>query len=144
MEKAKIFEYATIFGAAAVLAYLATAAGINLYYIDNYGNVYSHQPYETIKVIARQYVWEFQYPNGTTSFNTLVIKAGQLYRLELTSADVVHAFYVPDLGIKYQAVPGFVYTIWLKVDKPGTYLVECAVYCGPGHYLMLGKIVVEP
>jgi hypothetical protein len=53
-----------------------------------------------------------------------VVKAGKLYRLELASSDVVHAFYIPELGIKYDAVPGFVYVI---VDTPGTYHILCGV-----------------
>ncbi len=44
-----------------------------------------------------------------------MVKAGKLYRLELTSRDVIHAFYIPELGIKYDAVSGFVYVILLKV-----------------------------
>ncbi len=73
----------------------------------------------------------------------LVVKAGKLYRLELTSSDVIHAFYIPELGIKYDAVPGFVYVMWLKVDTPGVYSIYCAEYCGSGRYLMLGKVVVS-
>jgi len=144
MERGRVMELATIFGAAAVLAYLAVLTAVNLYAIDNYGNLEGRGQYETIKVNSRQFAWEFIYPNGTRSFNTLVVKAGKLYRLELTSSDVIHAFYIPELGIKYDAVPGFVYVIWLKVDKPGTYNIYCAEYCGSAHYLMLGKVVVVP
>jgi cytochrome aa3-600 menaquinol oxidase subunit 2 len=81
--------------------------------------------------------------NGTRSFNTLVVKAGELYRLELTSRDIIRSFYIPELGIKYDAVPGFVYVRRLKVDTLGVYNIYCAEYCGSGRYLMLGK-VVEP
>jgi cytochrome aa3-600 menaquinol oxidase subunit 2 len=72
-----------------------------------------------------------------------VVKAGELYRLELTSRDVIHAFYIPELGIKYDAVLGFVCVMWLKVDTPGVYNIFCAEYCGSGRYLMLGKVVVS-
>ncbi|AET32212.1 cupredoxin domain-containing protein [Pyrobaculum ferrireducens] len=144
MEKSRLFEYLTIFGAAAVLGYLAVVAAANLYAIDNYGYRYARGDYQTIKVVGRQFSWEFQYPNGSRSFNTLYVKAGALYKLEITSMDVVHSFYIPQLGIKYDAVPGFVYVMWLKVDKPGVYDIFCAEYCGSGHYLMLGRVVVEP
>jgi cytochrome aa3-600 menaquinol oxidase subunit 2 len=144
MERGKVMELATILGAAAVLAYLAVLTAVNLYFIDNYGRLEGRGQYETIKVYGRQFAWEFVYPNGTRSFNTLVVKAGELYRLELTSRDVIHAFYIPELGIKYDTVPGFVYVMWLKVDKPGTYNIYCAEYCGSAHYLMLGKVVVVP
>ncbi len=144
MEKGKVMELATIFGAAAVLAYLAVLTAVNLYYIDNYGNLEGRGQYETIKVYGRQFSWEFVYPNGTRSINTLVVKAGELYKLELTSRDVLHSFYIPELGIKYDTVPGFIYVIWLKVNTPGVYNIYCAEYCGSGHYLMLGKLVVVP
>jgi cytochrome aa3-600 menaquinol oxidase subunit 2 len=144
MEKGKVMELATIFGAAAVLAYLAVLTAVNLYAIDSYGKLEGRGQYETIKVYGRQFSWEFIYPNGTRSFNTLVVKAGELYKLELTSRDVLHSFYIPELGIKYDTVPGFVYVIWLKVNTPGTYNIYCAEYCGSAHYLMVGKVVVVP
>ncbi len=144
MERGKLMELATIFGAAAVLAYLAVLTAVNLYYIDNYGKLEGRGQYETIKVYGRQFSWEFVYPNGTRSINTLVVKAGELYKLELTSRDVLHSFYIPELGIKYDTVPGFIYVIWLKVNTPGVYNIYCAEYCGSAHYLMLGKVVVVP
>jgi heme/copper-type cytochrome/quinol oxidase subunit 2 len=144
MEKGKVMELATILGAAAVLAYLAVLTAVNLYSIDNYGKLEGTGQYETIKVYGRQFSWEFIYPNGTRSFNTLVVKAGELYKLELTSRDVLHSFYIPELGIKYDTVPGFVYIVWLKVNTPGTYNIYCAEYCGSAHYLMVGKVVVVP
>ncbi|WP_333639341.1 cytochrome c oxidase subunit II [Pyrobaculum aerophilum] len=149
MERGKLLEYMTIFGAAAILGVLAYIAAVGLYEIDNYGAVaektaFGAGQYETIKVTAYRYGWIFEYPNGSKSLNTLYIKAGKLYRLELTSSDVVHAFYIRELGYKYDTVPGFVYTVWLKVDKPGVYNVLCAEFCGAGHYRMLGRIVVEP
>jgi len=144
MERGRIMEMATILGAAAVLAYLAVVTAVNLYAIDSYGSLAGRENYVTIKVVGRQFSWEFIYPNGTRTFNTLTLKVGQLYKLELTSVDVIHAFYIPKLGIKYDTVPGFTYVIWLKVDTPGIYDIYCAEYCGTGHYLMLGKVVVKP
>ncbi len=147
MEKSKIAEYATVLGAALVLAYLAYVAAVGLYEIDNFGTIslkqFSGGEYETIKVYGRQFAWVFEYPNGTQTINELIIERGKLYRLELTSIDVVHAFYIKELGIKYDTVPGFTYVLWLKVDKPGTYNVYCNEYCGVGHYLMVGKIIVK-
>jgi cytochrome aa3-600 menaquinol oxidase subunit 2 len=126
-----------------VLAHLAVWTAVNLYAIDNYGKLEGRGQYETTKVNSRQFSWEFIYPNGTRSFNTLVVKAGKLYRLELTSRDFIHSFYIPELGIKHDAVPDFVYVRRLKVDTPGVYnIFYYAEYCGSGHYLMLGKVVV--
>jgi cytochrome aa3-600 menaquinol oxidase subunit 2 len=61
-----------------VLAYLAVLTAVNLYAIDNHGKLEGRGQYETIKVNSRQFAWEFIYPNGTRSFNTLVIKAASL------------------------------------------------------------------
>jgi cytochrome aa3-600 menaquinol oxidase subunit 2 len=119
MERGRVMELATIFGAAAVLAYLAVLATVNLYAIDSYGKLEGRGQYETIKVYGGQFSWEFVYPNGTRSFYTLVVRAGEPYRLE-TSRDVIHSFYIPELGIKYDTVPGFIYVTWLKVDTPSS------------------------
>jgi cytochrome aa3-600 menaquinol oxidase subunit 2 len=125
MERGRVMELATIFGAAAVLAYLAVLATVNLYAVNSYGKLEGRGQYETIKVCGGQFSWEFVYPNGTRSFNTLVVRAGEPYRLE-TSRDTIHSFYIPELGIKYDTVPGFIYVTWLKVDTPSslTYTVR--------------------
>lgn len=149
MERGRVLEYATVFGAAAILGYLAYITAVGLYEIDNYGKTaekaaFSGGDYETVKVYAMRYSWVFEYSNGTKSINTLYVKAGKLYRLEVTSTDVVHSFYIRELGYKYDAVPGQWYVMWLKIDQPGTYHVLCAEFCGAKHYLMIGQIVVEP
>ena len=147
MERGKVLEYLTIFGAAAILGFLAYITAVGLYVVDNYGKTvgkaaFGTGEYEVIKVYARQFSWVFEYPNGTKVFNELVIERGKLYKLEITSLDVVHSFYIRELGIKYDAVPGFWYTMWLQVDKPGVYNIFCAEYCGAKHYLMLAKLIV--
>jgi cytochrome aa3-600 menaquinol oxidase subunit 2 len=74
MERGKVMGLATIYGAVAALAYLAVSAVVNLYAIDNYGNLEGRGQYVTVKVYGRQFSWEFVYPNGTRSFNTLVVR----------------------------------------------------------------------
>jgi cytochrome c oxidase subunit 2 len=73
----------------------------------------------------------------------LVIPAGTKVRLLLTANDVIHAWWVPDFGMKKDAIPGFVNEIWLNVDehKTGTYRGQCAELCGRDHGFM--PIVVE-
>lgn len=147
METGKVLELATIFGAAAVLAALAYLSAVGLYTIDNFGRAsagaaFAGGDYQVINVVGRRFSWFFYY-NGTMSVNELRVRAGRLYLLNVTADDVVHSFYIRELGIKYDAVPGFAYHIWLKVERPGVYNVLCAEYCGAGHYLMVGKIVVE-
>jgi cytochrome c oxidase subunit 2 len=73
----------------------------------------------------------------------LVIPSGTKVRLLLTSQDVIHAWYVPDFGLKRSAVPGFINELWFKVDagKEGIYRGQCAALCGRDHGFM--PIVVD-
>jgi cytochrome c oxidase subunit 2 len=75
--------------------------------------------------------------------NVLVIPAGQKIRFLLTAQDVIHAWWVPDFGMKKDAIPGYVNEIWVQVDadKTGTYRGQCAELCGQDHGFM--PIVVE-
>jgi cytochrome c oxidase subunit 2 len=75
--------------------------------------------------------------------NVLVIPAGQKIRFLLTAQDVIHAWWVPDFGMKKDAIPGYVNEIWVQVeaDKVGTYRGQCAELCGQDHGFM--PIVVE-
>ncbi|NNM60636.1 MAG: cytochrome c oxidase subunit II [Steroidobacteraceae bacterium] len=73
----------------------------------------------------------------------LVIPSGVKVRLLLTSADVIHAWWVPDFGAKRSAIPGFINELWIKVlpGKEGVYRGQCAALCGRGHAFM--PIVVD-
>ena len=75
--------------------------------------------------------------------NPLVIPAGTKVRLLLTANDVIHAWWVPDFGMKKDAIPGFVNEMWIKVDpeKTGLYRGQCAELCGRDHGFM--PIVVD-
>lgn len=75
--------------------------------------------------------------------NPLVVPAGVKVRLLVTAADVIHAWWVPDFGMKKDAIPGFVNEMWFKVDpdKTGTYRGQCVELCGRDHAFM--PIVVE-
>lgn len=68
--------------------------------------------------------------------NPLVIPTGKKVRFLLTAADVIHAWWVPDLGWKKDAIPGYVNETWTKVDKPGVYRGQCAELCGKDHGFM--------
>ena len=66
----------------------------------------------------------------------LVLPVGKKVRLLLTSNDVIHAWWVPELAIKKDAVPGYVNEMWTKIEKPGTYRGQCAELCGRDHGFM--------
>lgn len=107
----------------------------------------------TINVVAQQWTWNFTYPNeaafqlndGTplTDAETLNIPANTKVRLELSSKDVIHSFWVPLIGGKKDAVPGRSTELWIQADQPGTYKGQCFEFCGRGHADMLITLVVH-
>src|SRR5438046_8771592 len=87
----------------------------------------------------------FKLPDGTLlqSGEQLDIPVGQKIKLELTAKDVIHSFWVPNLGGKKDAVPGHVTSLWIQADQPGTYKGQCFEFCGDGHADMLITIVAH-
>jgi cytochrome c oxidase subunit 2 len=73
--------------------------------------------------------------------NHVVVPVGKKIRILTTAADVIHAWYVPALAVKQDAVPGFIRDTWFKAEKPGIYRGQCAELCGKEHGFM--PIVVE-
>ena len=73
--------------------------------------------------------------------NPMVVPVGKRVQLLLTSHDVIHAWWVPELGMKRDAFPGYITRMWIDVSEPGTYRGQCAELCGAGHAYM--PIVVE-
>ena len=68
--------------------------------------------------------------------NELVVPVGQKVRLLLTAADVIHAWWVPQLGVKQDAIPGLVREAWFRADRPGVFRGQCAELCGKNHGYM--------
>ncbi len=97
-----------------------------------------------ITVIGHQWWWEARYPSGVVAANEIHIptKTALVFRLE--SADVIHDFWVPQLGRKMDATPSRPTSIWLEADQPGTYVGTCAEYCGTQHAWMRIVVVAEP
>lgn len=73
--------------------------------------------------------------------NPVVIPVGKKVRLLLTANDVLHAWWVPELAVKKDAIPGFVNDMWVKINKPGTYRGQCAELCGKDHGYMPIKVI---
>jgi cytochrome c oxidase subunit II len=105
-----------------------------------------------ITVIGRQYIWQFVYPGATEpdglgapySYEELVVPTETTVSLDVESADVVHSWWVPNLGGKVQAVPGYKNYTWFKIPKPGIYRGQCAVLCGRGHARMIATVRAVP
>lgn len=73
--------------------------------------------------------------------NPLVLPTGRKVRLLFTSTDVIHSWWMPDLGYKVDANPGFINEAWTRIDQPGTYRGQCAELCGVGHGYMPAVVV---
>ena len=99
----------------------------------------------TIDVVAKQWMWKFQHGEGAREIDTLHVPTGQPIRLTMTSQDVIHSLYIPALRIKQDVLPGRYTQLWFVADKPGTYPLRCAEYCGTDHSKMTGRfIAMEP
>jgi cytochrome c oxidase subunit 2 len=76
--------------------------------------------------------------------NPLVVPQGVKIRVLVTAADVIHAWWVPDFGMKKDAIPGFVNELWFTADEAGTYRGQCAELCGRDHGFMPVVVEVKP
>lgn len=94
-----------------------------------------------LRVIGHQWWWEADYlGSGVVAANEIHIPTGRPILIDVESSDVIHDFWVPELGRKIDAIPGHPNHIWISADKPGEYLGTCAEFCGNQHAWM--RIVV--
>jgi cytochrome c oxidase subunit II len=97
-----------------------------------------------VDVTAHQWWWEVRYPRlGILTANEIHLPVGQPVRLELRSADVIHSFWVPQLGGKRDVIPGHVNRIALVPRVVGTYLGQCGEFCGLSHANMRFRVFVD-
>jgi cytochrome c oxidase subunit II len=106
-----------------------------------------------IGVMARQFEWIATYPGadgvrGTeddfTLLNRLHVPVNRPVRIILEAEDVIHSFWVPDLRVKQDALPGHQISVWFEITEPGEYTLACAELCGTGHFQMDGIVVAQP
>jgi len=121
----------------------------------------------SVKITGHQWKWEYDYMDSGVRFistlattqdqiqnkddksehyllevdNPMVVPVGKKVRLVITAKDVIHAWWVPEFGVKQDAIPGFIKEAWIRVEKPGVYRGQCAELCGKDHGFM--PIVVE-
>jgi cytochrome c oxidase subunit 2 len=96
-------------------------------------------------VIGHQWWWEARYTNsGAVVANEIHIPVGKPVALRLDAVDVLHEFWVPELGRKLTTVPGHPNHLWIQSDKPATYLGFCTEFCGTQHAWMHFLLVAEP
>ncbi len=106
----------------------------------------SSQPTQVlnVRVIGHQWFWEFQYPDlKITTANEMHIPVGAVVNMQVESIDVIHSFWVPELGAKIDAIPGVVNHTWYKATKVGRYNGQCSEFCGIEHALMRMQVVVD-
>jgi len=96
-----------------------------------------------VRVDAHQYYWQFTYPNGEISIRDLHVPANKVVALDLHSPDVIHSFWVPQLGGKTDAIPGRTNTTWFRTQREGTFEGRCAELCGLYHAKMPIRVVAE-
>jgi len=98
-----------------------------------------------IKVDGQQYIWRFQYPGSQNVFayEEMVVPADTTVVLDITADDVAHSWWVPKLGGKMDAIPGYTNHTWFKA-RPGVYSGQCAELCGRNHANMLATVRALP
>jgi cytochrome c oxidase subunit 2 len=102
------------------------------------------QAKDEIVVEGHQYYWDFTYPNGAISVDTLRIPYNRTIRLTVRSADVNHSWWIPALGGKLDAIPGKTNHLTFRATKLGTFPGQCAEFCGLLHAAMLAQVEVLP
>jgi cytochrome c oxidase subunit 2 len=96
-----------------------------------------------IQVVGKQWLWQFEYPDGTRSVNELHIPVNKTVHFVMTSEDVLHDFYVPDMRVKRDIIPNRYTEIWFTPTALGEHVSTCAEYCGKGHSDMRAKLFVD-
>jgi len=97
-----------------------------------------------MQITGHQWWWEVRYANGAYGANEIHIPAGVRVPVWVLGQDVIHDFWVPELGPKLDAIPGRTGALWLQADRPGNYLGACAEYCGTEHAWMLIRVIAQP
>jgi cytochrome c oxidase subunit 2 len=96
-------------------------------------------------LIGHQWWWEVVYPQtGAITANEIHIPVGTRLLMQLESIDVIHDFWVPEIGPKRDAIPGHPNRLWIAADRPGTFLGACAEFCGTQHAWMRLRVIAQP
>ena len=99
-----------------------------------------------VQVKGYRYYWNFTYPNGVIAVDRLRAPVGQNVRLEVTAPDfdVIHSWWIPALGGKFDAIPGTTNETWFNAQAPGVYRGQCAELCGIQHAAMKAEVEAMP
>ena len=132
----------------------ATLLFLAIYQMNTWADVKMRRPAmaPTVEVVARQFEWRLRYPGrdgmlGTPDdlhlVNDLHLPVDEDILVQLKSMDVLHSFFLPNVRIKQDAVPGMKIPVWFKAREVGEFDIVCAELCGWGHYKMKGRVTFE-
>jgi cytochrome c oxidase subunit 2 len=96
-----------------------------------------------VLVTGKQWLWQFEYPDGSRTINDLHVPVNKPVKFTMTSEDVLHDFFVPDMRVKHDIIPGRYTQIWFTPAVLGAHTFTCAEYCGKDHSGMKGIMTVE-
>ena len=99
-----------------------------------------------VEVKGYRYYWNLTYPNGVIAVDKLRAPVGQTTRLAITAPgfDVIHSWWIPALGGKFDAIPGRTNETWFNPEAPGIYRGQCAEFCGIQHAVMRAEVEAMP
>jgi cytochrome c oxidase subunit 2 len=101
-----------------------------------------------IVVDGQQYIWRYQYPRQgdktVFAYEEMVVPVGMTVTLDITSDDVAHSWWIPELGGKMDAIPGYTNKTWFKATRAGTFRGQCAELCGRNHANMTARVRAVP
>lgn len=97
-----------------------------------------------ITVRGMQWFWEFEYSNGVISVNDLYVPIDTPVKLNMSSDDVLHSFFVPEFRVKQDVLPNRYTSLWFEATAAGEYRIYCTEYCGTQHSAMLGRVIASP
>ncbi len=96
-----------------------------------------------VQVIGHQFYWEFRYPGGKYAFNTMHVPTNTVVNLSISATDVIHSWWIPELGGKTDAIPGHPNHTWFEAQGTGTFTGQCAEFCGLYHARMKQSVTAE-
>ncbi|MEA2243178.1 MAG: cytochrome c oxidase subunit [Solirubrobacteraceae bacterium] len=134
------------------------ASGFPTDQVENVQNASAYQPRTpsgkalNIKVNGQRYIWRYTYPdkdtnalNNVFSYEEMVVPTRTTVTLDIEAQDVAHSWWIPQLGGKFDAIPGHTNFTWFKIPQPGVFRGQCAELCGRNHADMVARVrAVEP
>ena len=145
IEGNRFFELAWTTVPALLLLVIFIFTVLTLWTITNRPSDVSADPQVVnVRVVGHQWWWEFQYPDlKITTADEMHVPVDALVYITVDSVDVIHSFWVPQMGGKIDVIPGHTNHTWFQPTQTGTYIGECSEYCGTEHANMRMDFVVD-